>query len=86
MGFVVRSGLSSIAITELKGKPVLLTPSRRRASSAPIASSTSANTNAFEMLWIVNGCWASPTEWTLPFAATTDTPKRSGLTDASAGM
>ena len=86
IGFVVCCGLSSIAITELNGRPVLLTPSRRRASSAPIASSTRANTNAFEMLWIVNGQRASPTECTFPLAATTDRPNRSGLTEANAGM
>ena len=34
-GFIVRSALSSMAITELKGRPVLLTPSFRRASSCP---------------------------------------------------
>ena len=34
IGFIVRSAFSSIAITELNGRPVLLfTPSFRRASS-----------------------------------------------------
>ena len=32
-GFIVRSSLSSTAIRELNGNPVLLTPSRSRASS-----------------------------------------------------
>jgi hypothetical protein len=32
-GFIVRAALSSTAISELKGKPVLFTPSRSRASS-----------------------------------------------------
>jgi hypothetical protein len=34
-GFIMRSALSSMAITELKGKPVLLTPSFRLACSCP---------------------------------------------------
>ena len=34
-GFIVRSALSSMAITELKGRPVLLTPSFRRAWTCP---------------------------------------------------
>ena len=33
MGFMVRSSLSSMPITESKGRPVLLTPSLRLASS-----------------------------------------------------
>ena len=33
IGFIVRSSLSSMAMTELNGMPVLFTPSRRRASS-----------------------------------------------------
>ena len=33
IGFIVRSSLSSMAMTELNGSPVLLTPSLRRASS-----------------------------------------------------
>ena len=43
-----------MAITELNGSPVLLTPRRRRASSWPIASQTRANTNGFDTLWIEN--------------------------------
>ena len=37
IGFIVGCGFNSIAITELKGSPVLLTPIRSRAGSAPIA-------------------------------------------------
>ena len=33
IGFIVRSALSSTAITELNGKPVLFTPRRTRAAS-----------------------------------------------------
>ena len=33
IGFIVRFAFSSIAITELKGRPVLFTPSFRRAAS-----------------------------------------------------
>ena len=38
IGFMVRSSLSSMPITESKGNPVLLTPSLRRASAGPRAS------------------------------------------------
>ncbi|HWZ66794.1 MAG TPA: hypothetical protein VNW89_03090 [Stellaceae bacterium] len=37
IGFIVRSLFSSMAITELKGSPVALTPSFLRASSSPAA-------------------------------------------------
>ena len=52
MGFMVRSSLSSMPITESNGKPVLFTPSFCRASSWPSVSHTSAKTNTLEMLWI----------------------------------
>ena len=86
IGFIVRSALSSIAITELNGRPVLLTPSLRRASSWPMASHTSANTNGLETLWIENGWVASPTASRRPSALTMQAPNRSGGTRASAGM
>jgi hypothetical protein len=54
MGFMVRSWLSSIAITELNGRPVLLTLILWRASPAPRAWQTRAKTKGFEMLWIEN--------------------------------
>jgi hypothetical protein len=46
--------LSSIAITELNGRPVLLTLILWRASPAPRAWQTRAKTKGFEMLWIEN--------------------------------
>ena len=54
IGLVSRRSLSSTAITELNGRPVLLTPRRSRAVSAPRASQTSANTNGFDTLWMEN--------------------------------
>ena len=69
MGFMVRSALSSMAMTESKGSPVLLTPSLRRASSGPRVSQTRANTKSLEMLWMVNSCSASPMAKTPPLHA-----------------
>ena len=86
MGFMVRSALSSIPITESKGRPVLLTPSLRRASSGPMASHTRANTKSLEMLWIVNSRSLSPTAKSRPCTPATHTPKASGDALASAGM
>ena len=59
--FVLPSTLCSTAVSELNASPVLFTPSRRRASSGPRLSHTSANTNGFETLMIVNSTSASPT-------------------------
>ena len=86
IGFIVRSVFSSIAITELNGRPVLFTPSFRRASSWPIASHTRANTNGLDTLWIENGWVESPVASRRPSALTMQAPKRSGGTRASAGM
>src|SRR5271166_531182 len=61
-GFIVRSALSSMAITELKGRPVLLTPSLRRASSWPRVWQTRAKTKSLETLSMANSWSASPTE------------------------
>ncbi len=61
IGFIVRSAPSSMAMTESKGRPVLLTPSFSRAVSAPIASHTRAKTNGFDTLWIENSVVVSPT-------------------------
>ena len=68
IGFIVRSAFSSIAITELNGRPVLFTPSFRRASSWPMASHTSANTNGLDTLWIENRWVASPAATVRPSA------------------
>ena len=86
IGFMVRLALSSTAITESKGRPVALTPSRARASWAPIASQTSANTNGFDTLWMEKGTSASPTACTRPYTFTIATPNRFGDASASAGM
>ena len=85
IGFVRPSGLRSIAASELNARPVLLAPSRRRASSGPRLSQTRAKTNGFATLMIVNSISASPTEKTAPCVATTQMPNRSGGTRASAG-
>ena len=86
IGFMVRSSLSSIPITESKGSPVLFTPSLRRASAGPRASQTRAKTKSLEMLWMVNSCSASPMAKTRPRTPTTHTPKASGEALANAGM
>ena len=49
-GLIVLASWSSIAMTELNGSPVALTPSLARASSPPSASRTKANTKGFETL------------------------------------
>ena len=70
-------GRSFDGATELKGSPVLLTPSFSRAASSPIAWQTSANTNGFDTLWIENSNSESPAEWTAPDVPTTHTPNNS---------
>ena len=85
-GFIVRSTLGSTAISESKGKPVLLTPSRCRASPYPIASHTNANTNGLETLWIENAVSTSPISKDLPVAPTTQIPNHSGDAPARTGM
>ena len=86
IGFIVRSSLSSTAMTELNGRPVPLTPSSSRARVAPISWSTRAKTNGLETLCSEKGCVASPTETTLPSTPTTEMPNSAGSTAASAGM
>jgi hypothetical protein len=86
MGFRVRSSLSSIAITELNGRPVLFTPSFSWARSCPITSQTRANTNGLDTLWIENSTWASPTENSVPPTPATQAPNPSAGAAASAGM
>ena len=54
IGLVRPSPLRSIASSELNGRPVALTPTRRRAASGPRTSQTSANTNGFDTLMIEN--------------------------------
>lgn len=85
IGFVRPSTVRSIAASELNGSPVLLTPSRSRASRGPRSSQTSATTNGFDTLMIENSWSASPALKTLPSFATTATPNRPGSTEASAG-
>ena len=83
-GLMVRASWSSIAITELNGSPVALTPSLARASSPPSACRTSANTNGFETLWIENSTSASPTAKISPVVPATAIAKSSEGTAASA--
>ena len=85
IGFIGLPAWSSMAITELNGRPVLLT---RPAASpvGPIASSTSANTNALEMRWIVNSCRASPTLCERARDRHDAQPEQRGSASASAGM
>ena len=85
MGFVRPSALCSTAESELKARPVALTPIRSRRASGPCRSHTRANTKGFATLMIVNPTSASPIEKTRPVAPTTLIPKRSGATRASAG-
>jgi hypothetical protein len=49
-----------MAASELNGSPVAFAPSRSRASSGPIFSQTSANTNGFDTLMIENSYSMSP--------------------------
>ena len=86
IGFIVRSSFSSTAMTELKGKPVLLTPSACRAASYPRLSQTSANTNGLETLWIENTVSMSPTSTVPPRTPARLIPNRSGDATARAGM
>ena len=86
IGFMVRSSLSSMAITELKARPVAFTPRRRRASSWPTASQTRAKTKALEMLWMENGTAASPTEVPKPLTPQMLTANWDGSALARAGM
>ena len=75
---MVRSAFNSTAISELNGNPVLLTPSRCRASSYPIASQTNAKTKGLDTLWIENATSASPISKTRPLAPATQIPNSSG--------
>ena len=86
IGFMVRRALSSTAITESNGSPVLFTPSRSRAASWPMAWQTSAKTNGFDTLWMEKLCSASPSERTWPRTLATQMPNRSGDAFANAGM
>ena len=86
MGFIGLPWFSSSAITELKGSPVLLTPTTRCTASCPIASSTSASTKALEIDWIVKGAAVSPARWVVPSASTRARPNRAGSASARAGM
>ena len=85
IGLVRPSGVRSIAVTALNGSPVAFTPSRSRAPVAPITSQTSAKTKGFDTLMIAKAWSASPTAWTAPSVPTTQMPKRSAGTRASAG-
>ena len=60
IGLVRRSALRSTAATELKARPVALTPILSRTACTPSAWQTSAKTKGFETLMIVNSCAVSP--------------------------
>src|SRR5271167_2991297 len=85
IGFVRPSSLRSTAARALNGRPVALTPSLWRATSAPRTWQISANTNGFDTLMIENGTSQSPLAWTAPFTPTTQRPNRSGGAAARAG-
>lgn len=85
IGLVVPSGLRSMADTELNGSPVAFTPILVRAWSGPSTSKTSANTNGFATLMIVNSCPASPARYHVPLVPATQMPNRSLGSSASAG-
>ena len=74
IGLVSPSAVRSTAITELKGSPVLLTPSFSRAASSPIAWQTRANMKGLETLWMVNGWSLSPTSKSSPRVPATQMP------------
>jgi hypothetical protein len=57
---LVRPPPCSTAASELNGNPVAFAPSLVRASSGPIVSQTSANTNGFDTLMIENLYSVSP--------------------------
>lgn len=59
-GLVRPSSDRSMASNELKGSPVLFTPSLRRASAGPRSSLTSANTNGLATLMRGKVCALSP--------------------------
>lgn len=82
---LVRPPERSTAVRELNGSPVPLAPSFSRASSAPTSSQTSAKTNGFDTLMMVNARSASPAVKRWPFVPATQMPKRSAGTFASAG-
>ena len=60
IGLVRPSSVRSTADSELNGSPVAFTPTRLRISSGPSCAHTSANTNGFDTLMIVNSWSASP--------------------------
>lgn len=85
IGLVRPSGLASTAVSESNGRPVALTPTSRRAASAPETSHSSANVNGLTTLITGNGTSASPAAADTPDVLTTARPKRSGSAAASAG-
>src|SRR6516225_11487158 len=85
IGLVRPSTLSSIAVSELNGSPVLFTPSLSRACSAPIDWQTNANTKGLDTLMIANSYSALPAGYTLPLVPTTQIPNNRAGTRARAG-
>ena len=85
IGLVRPPGPLSMAVTELKGKPVPLTPISSRILSPPCAVQARAKTNGFETLMMVNGTPASPADVSRPSTLATLIPKRSRGIRASAG-
>ncbi|GAA3349304.1 hypothetical protein GCM10020358_70920 [Amorphoplanes nipponensis] len=85
IGFVRPSLPFSTAASELKGRPVALTPSRWRSSCGPTTAQTRANTNGLATLMMVNPASASPTAYVPPRAPTAQIPNRSGGTRVKAG-
>ena len=65
---------TSRASSELKGRPVALTPTRRWISSGPRTSQTSANVNGLATLMIVNGDLGVADRVHAPSTEATQTP------------
>ena len=85
IGLVRPCGSRSTAAAELKASPVALTPTRRRTSSRPTVSHTSAKTKGLEMLIRGKGTEASPEVTTSPPTDATARPNRAGSAADRAG-
>ena len=57
----LKGWFSALRRIELKGSPDGSTPIALSTRAAPSVSSASANTNGFDMDWMVKGIWVSPT-------------------------
>jgi hypothetical protein len=85
IGLNGRFDLSSSTMA-LKASPVGSTPTRGSTPSRPWSSRASPNRNGFEIDWMLNDCWASPTSKIWPSAETTLIANHSGSALLSSGM